>query len=493
MCAEANQIPPASASSSEAPKKVQLVVTTGDTAAEIFVVDGDLQLCDRGIGRLETWQPPGIYKIKVRTGLSTEEEYVVLRDAPIQKHVAPLSFSSPVPLVNTAKSHEYHQQAAVDQSQQLHVRAGQGSSIFVFARDWNPGSQATPISPTSLVNPAAGLKLKSMDGTVIADIEQYSVTSLQLDPDRSHDPWAACTIAVNPGEYRLSLQTPEGEFEQTIIAPPNWHAHVFLLQHSYGPDQKEKRPDLAGAAIMLSQVQQFTPNGDEARLVELARLGLKEQRKVLSADLRQMLTLKFSDPMLGIFAGHLMLTDPDPDLELLSTVVGNLRSVLQYPHPDVDALALKLRTGPVLEVRVPPMLRRSWSIILDASVEGRAMVMRGSMAADIIGRLCSVDPWLIWVQPATTQADSEERETQDSMFKQVLSDHLAHAQRGASDSWEVTRGPVEAEKSDWPSLLLPKSKSVTETQVKQLIHVLGVPRFYLEDLLKDSGFTLPEK
>ena len=119
--------------------------------------------------------------------------------------------------------------------------------------------------------------------------------------------------------------------------------------------------------------------------------------------------------------------------------------------------------------------------------------MRGSMAADIIGRLCSVDPWLIWVQPATTQADSEERETQDSMFKQVLGDHLAHAQRSASDSWEVTRGPVKAEKSDWPSLLLPKSKSVTETQVKQLIHVLGVPRFYLEDLLKDSGFTLPEK
>ena len=42
--------------------------------------------------------------------------------------------------------------------------------------------------------------------------------------------------------------------------------------------------------------------------MELARLGLTEQRRVLSDDLRrQMLALKFNDPMLGIFAGHLIL------------------------------------------------------------------------------------------------------------------------------------------------------------------------------------------
>ena len=128
--------PPASASSSEAPKKVQLVVTTGDTAAEDLRRGRRPAAMRPGDQQVETWQPPGIYKIKVRTGLSTEEEYVVLRDAPIQKYVAPLSFSSPVPLVNTAKSHEYHQQAAVDQSQQLHVRAGRGVN-FVFARDSN--------------------------------------------------------------------------------------------------------------------------------------------------------------------------------------------------------------------------------------------------------------------------------------------------------------------------------------------------------------------
>ena len=128
------------------------------------------------------------------------------------------------------------------------------------------------------------------------------------------------------------------------------------------------------------------------------------------------------------------------------------------------------------------MLRRSWSIILDASVNGRAMVMRGSMAADIIRRVCSVDPWLIWVQPATTQADSEETGSPGFYVQAGFGDHLAHAQRSGSDSWEVTRGPAELGRIDQPTLLLPKSKSVTETQVKQLIHALGVPRFYLEAL-----------
>jgi hypothetical protein len=564
MCAEANRIPPASASSSDAAEKVQLVITTADAAAEIFVVDGDLRLCARGIGKLDTRLTPGIYKVKIRTGLSTQEEYMVLRDAPVQKQFAPLSFSTPVPLTDTAKTHEYHELAAFEQSGKTHVKAGQGSSIFVFARDWTSGSPAGPASPRPSFNPAGGLKLKSLDGNVIADLEQSSATSLQLDPDKSHDPWAACAIEANPGAYLLSVETPEGQLAQTVIAPPNWHTHIFLLQHSYGPDQM-KRADLAGGSIMLSQTRQFTPNQDEARLVELARLGLTEQRKVLSSDLRQMLSLKFTDPMLGIFAGHLMLNDPSPDLQLLSTVVENLRSLLQYPHPDVDALALKLRTGPVLEVRIPPMLRRSWSIILDASVDQRAMVMRDSPAAGVIGRVCSVDPWLICLRAAPTEAETDE--VRRSVFKDVLDDHLARVQRGESEadsqSSVVTRGlqrapfqgllraadkkptesvefeaapgegegfmrggpaegvefeaaPGEGEASEgaptesvesepvpgeefnlWGEMknapVASKSKSITEAQVKELIHTLGVPRFYLEDLLKESGITLSEK
>ena len=122
-------------------------------------------------------------------------------------------------------------------------------------------------------------------------------------------------------------------------------------------------------------------------------------------------------------------------------MVKNLRMLMPYPHPDVEALALRLEGTPVVQVSIPPMLRRSWSIILDASADEKAMVMRGSAAADIIGRVCSVDPWLTWVEPATAQADSKEQQSQDSIsFGYALDDHLAQEVKNAGDPWQVSKG-----------------------------------------------------
>lgn len=502
MCAEANRIPPASASSSEAAKKVQLTVTTGDTTSEIFVVDGDLRLCSRGIGKLETWLPAGIYKVRVRTGASSQEEFVVLRDVPVAKSFQAIPFSTPVPLVNTAKTHEYHEQAAVEQSAKTHVLAGQGSSIFVFARDWTPYWQVTPAKPRPWIHPAMGLKLKSIEGAVVANIEESSATLQNSGGDPTLDPWAACTIAVNPGPYQLSVETPEGEFAQTVIAPPVGTCTFFccntLTARQQDPNlpsasvgAAEKRPDLASGAVMLSLRQQFTPDGDEARLVELARLGLKEQRKVLSSELRQMLTAKFDDPMLGILAGHLILTDASPDLELLDTVVNNLRGLLATVHPDVEALSLRLSNNSPLEVSVPPMLRRSWALILDATADQRAMVVRGSPAARIIGQVCAVDPWLVCVQ-SSPEISGEEYEAPEQVLQQALHEHLEGIE---AIPWRRSQEIVEPESAPagGAPMMTFEPRSVNEQQVKQLIHSLGVPRFYVEDLLKNSGFDVAEK
>jgi len=503
MCAEASRIPPASASSSEAAKKVQLTVTTGDTTSEIFVVDGDLRLCARSIGKLDTWLTPGIYKVRVRTALSALEEFVVLRDAPVSKSFQAIPFSTPVPLVNTAKTHEYHQRAAVEHSAKTHVVAGQGSSIFVFARDWTPNWEVNAGKARPWLHPAKGLELKSIDGAPVANIQESSATSQEPGANQGPDPWAACTIAVNPGAYQLSVDTPEGEFAQTVIAPSGWHVHIFLLQHFYGADEKkpnlpstsvgavETRPDLASAAVMLSQTQQFTPDGDEARLVELARLGLKEQRKVLSSELRQMLTAKFNDPMLGILAGHLILMDTSPDLGLLETVVNNLRGLLPTVHPDVEALSLRLSNNVPLEVSVPPMLRRSWALILDATADQRAMVARGSAAAKIIGHVCAVDPWLVCVQ-SPPEVAGDEYEAPEKIYQQALDEHLesveAAAGQGAQQFVEPESAPTGGER-----MMTIEPRSVNEQKVKQLIHALGVPRYYVEDLLKNSGFDVTEK
>src|SRR5439155_21431277 len=110
--------------------------------------DGLFHLAARGLGQLDTRLDAGIYKVKARAGFVLQEEYVHLVDQRVQVDFPRLPFSSAAPLTSTAKTHEYHVQAAAEQSREVHVRAGAGAWIFVFARDWTasrPGARSAPV------------------------------------------------------------------------------------------------------------------------------------------------------------------------------------------------------------------------------------------------------------------------------------------------------------------------------------------------------------
>src|SRR3954447_11944382 len=116
---------------------VGLTVYAADEAKEIFIIDGQFRLVGRGLGRMHANLEPGIYKVKARAGLTTREQHVVLFPGqPQSVNLGPIPFTSPAPLSQTLKTHEYHMGAAQQLSGNIHVRAGEGSSIFVFARDW---------------------------------------------------------------------------------------------------------------------------------------------------------------------------------------------------------------------------------------------------------------------------------------------------------------------------------------------------------------------
>ncbi|HYC93411.1 MAG TPA: hypothetical protein VEO54_29665 [Thermoanaerobaculia bacterium] len=81
--------------------EVRLEVTAADAATELYVIDGDFNLVDRGIGSKVFQVTPGIYKIKARSGIQQEERLVIVRgDEKVE--FAPLPFASAVPLENTA-------------------------------------------------------------------------------------------------------------------------------------------------------------------------------------------------------------------------------------------------------------------------------------------------------------------------------------------------------------------------------------------------------
>jgi len=409
-----------------AAKKVTLTVQSADAEAEIFIVDGEFQLVARGVGRLEAEIEPGIYKVKCRTGAVTKEQLVLVKDEPVVVSLPRLSFSSPAPLAETAKTHEYHVEAARVESRNIHVRSGTGSWVFVFARDWTvTGNSARGW------NPAQWLSLHDEQGTRIADLDKAGVHNV------AGDPWAACNLEVGPGTYRLRLNLPakngqkQVSLEQAIVASPGWQTQVFLLQKPYGPEQGDWAADLAGAAILLSRGLGFEPSRADFRQTELARLGLTNRRQLISEEILQMLRAKLENPMLGILGAHLLLLGSQIDQDLLGVAVQNLQILLEAPHPDVEAIALQLYRETSYAFRSPPMLRRSWSLLIEATTKQSTVIVPNSLAASIWDRLWAEEPWLLWAVPEALTAGGakgvgfeSQLESEDSEFVAALGEHI---------------------------------------------------------------------
>lgn len=375
-------------------EKRRLKVTCEDSATEVFIIDGGFSLLARGIGRVDTELDPGIYKVKVRAGFETSEQLVVLRDQDEDLQIPPFSFVSPAPLAGTSKTHDFHISAAEEGSRAPDITKGEGSSVFIFARDWT--SQERPKDKLSTYpNPGRGLSLRDMQGNVVADLTTEGKRS------DGWEPWVSCHVQLEPGYYKLNLQMPSGgSVEQTIVASYDWQTQVFLLLSSYGADPDARRADLQSGSIQLAPMSAgFKADNPLLRLSELARLGLANERKVLSEEVREHLTYPVENPMLGIYGAHLLLLDEEPDLELLREVTDTLRLPLAGGHPDVEALDLYLEQGPSQTFDVPPMLRRSWTYIVAATAKQPQLVPLDSPAAEAALHQWGSSPWLLWLQP----------------------------------------------------------------------------------------------
>lgn len=492
--------------------RLNLEVRCADSATEVFVIDGQFNLRDRGIGYLKTLLEPGLYKVKVRVGFETQEQPVIVRDHDQTIDIPRFHFVSPAPLNETSKTHEFQIQAAYDGSRNVDLSVGQGSSIFIFVRDWTSDTPPPQVLP-SCPNPGRGLSLRDIQGNVIADL------TTQGKHSNNWEPWAGCHVEVNPGCYLLSLETPwDVKLEQTIVASSAWQTQVFLLQRVYGEGPDSKRADLQGAAILMArQHQGFDPNNETSRLAELARLGLCNARRVLSDDVRQMLANKFENPMLGIFAAHLLLLDEKPDLGLLNIVIDNLRMLLPGSHPDLDALSLVLNPNAAHTFDVPPMVRKGWSLIVNATAKRPDIIPDDSISAKIATRLWGSDPWLIWTRQnqiagqTEHAADFESAPTPGSLSNLVeaaLQVRFGAAREQSEVTSETSRpdssfaaistmGSASTPDKPQPSVIQAMSLAVdgdvrgersitqpSEDEMDKLVQSLNIPRKNLEGMIK---------
>ena len=199
--------------------QLSLTVRTSDSQSEIIVLDARGRLVQRGLGPERTFElEPGIYRVKVLTGAEVQEKSVVLiepRRDPLQ--FEQVAFASPVPLMGTSTSHEYHMSAADHESKVTHVADGAGSSLFFLVRDWTPPT-AQPARPRVTGNPAEGLSLYLVSASGERKICNLAASG---ESSTSGDPWAACTLEVAPGVYELRLDLPDGEtLRHSFVASP---------------------------------------------------------------------------------------------------------------------------------------------------------------------------------------------------------------------------------------------------------------------------------
>jgi hypothetical protein len=390
-----------------------LSVETDDPIAQVTVYDGNLNVVARGTGKLAEKLPAGMYRIRARVGSAVAEQLRAL-DGDQTVKFDPLPFVSPIPLRCTEKTHEYHMAGAAAAASRIPARAlGTGASIMVFSRDWSvQGNMSTG-------NPAEGLSLLDSNENVLAEI------GTEAEIRHYGDVCAGWRADVNPGSYFLRLQIGETEktiLQRPIFVSPGHQIQVFSLvgdqsieEAAGSTDEKGearreritvRRADLANASVAISSNDRaispngwaFDPDDRRARLGELACNALTQSRGELAQPLIDELAREqFNNPMLGLFAAHLLLKDRPNDKETFRTITDNLLRMLGPDHPDLQALWWQRGDDSRLgdgRLHVLPMLRASWSLAVDRSIQKLDVFSLGTFY-DKLTRLVPSAPWLM--------------------------------------------------------------------------------------------------
>ena len=370
---------------------------------------------------------PGMYKVTFREGDAVDEKMAVVLPGSgpvIVTQSSDIHFRSAVPIADTSTSHEWHQAHARQLSSgPRDVSSGAGAGLLLFVRDIGeavveerrapaeglPGDLqrrlelAEPVprrwlklSELGEFDPTVGLSLHDEGAKQLRDVPL--ITSLARVGGLRTD--------FAPGTYRLRLDIGRSqELEMPIVCVHGWRLNVFLLCREYGRERL-RRADFDSASMSLSRTEEaFDPDAPGLRQTELALQALAQSQRLRGRALDAILRAKFDDPMLGLYGGHLLFLAPEPDHELIDTVIRNTGNLLGLDHPDVDALRVRRALvdrelpSPRPRFRRPPMLAAGWDAVVAGSRLDPELVPAGSLSDRVADRIARRGPWLVWTRP----------------------------------------------------------------------------------------------
>lgn len=390
--------------------EVTLKLSCQNNAAQLAVVDGDYKVVASGVSPFETKLAPGIYSLRARVGDAIKERVEVLRaDEPVyQFQLDSPQFQSAIPILGTSTHHEYQDQTPKQfTSNRPQVVLGQQSSFVLYVRDVSRTNfNITPGQRSVYEANFDGFGLLRTDGTELVDFD----IAAHKDVDNGY---VGAQIQIDPGAYVLAWRHRQERWCMPINAVAGFSAQIYLRLQPTSTDSPAMRPDFRSASYVFDAKNTgFDPMRSDLNALESVRLAFERGRNVVEAPvMRQMLSDKFDNPMLGLYAAHLLLADERRDLALLEEVIRNTAGLLGKTFPDVVALAWGYekrtqrrpqgfddRPWPELlqELQGPPLLMRSWDLLVACAQEvapGEASRLPAlSVAADLV----AAGIYLVW-------------------------------------------------------------------------------------------------
>jgi hypothetical protein len=381
--------------------EVTLKMTCANAAAQLAVVDGDFKIVAFGFSPFETKIAPGIYSLQARVGDAIKERIEVLRPETLvhQFQLDAPEFQSAIPILGTSTHHEYQQDTPRRfTNNQPQVVLGQGSAFVLYVRDSSRSNFTDFTQDQRSVYQAnfSGFRLLRTDGTELVDFDMAA----HKDFDAGY---IGALIQIDPGPYVLAWQQRRERWCMPVNAAADFSAQIYLRLQSPSHDDFVMRPDFGGVSYVFDRKYAgFDPMRSDLNALESVRLAFERGRNVVETPImRMMLSDKFENPMLGLYAAHLLLADANRDQSLLNEVIKNTTRMLGKNFPDCVALAYgyeKLtgkrpdgaddRSWPVLlrELQGPPLLMRSWDLIVacaQATAPGERFPAL-SVAADLV-------------------------------------------------------------------------------------------------------------
>jgi hypothetical protein len=352
---------------------------------------------------------------------------------------------------------------------------------------------------------ALGLSLCDGTGKELVDVAD------KAEQRRPGESWEALRLLVDPGYYRLRLKLDGGEFlYQSIFVPRNWCIQLFLHRTMRCYKSGAFKPNLADVAILMRRPEtaKFDPNDPDARLADLARLGLARRQQVLSeAALKEIIMGKLRDPMLGLYGAHLLLLAhwPAPFTACLDAVNQHLKKMFastvtfttlvrrleSFPdlkdHPDVEALRVLLGEG-TRPFPDPPMFRQSWSIVVQATAQKPELVPATSTSSEAALQIINQGPWLLWRSPYASESVNRQliagyREVLEEVLPRIERTDIPKEQR--SDDAERVAFPdaVRGLKPEtFPSFYMNR---IGVDQRQQLVRALEIPTPNIEQIIAE--------